>query len=221
MAKAIQSGLQGGIEYVRMRIISGKYRSRPLRALAGLDVRPTSDRLRETLFNVLTAGAPGALEGTAWLDLYAGTGAVGIEALSRGAGSVTFVEKTKQAARAIRENLKSLEISDGADVIEQDVLKSLPQLDGPYDYCFFDPPYRMEGQYEGVLRALSELSVMKAGGVVIAEHDKRFDPGDGMGDGEAVQDVDAGRCGAELLSGGGRVELRMLTSAALGLTKER
>ncbi len=164
-----------------MRIISGKYRSRPLRALAGLDVRPTSDRLRETLFNVLTAGAPGALEGTAWLDLYAGTGAVGIEALSRGAGSVTFVEKTKQAARAIRENLKSLEISDGADVIEQDVLKALPQLDGPYDYCFFDPPYRMEGQYEGVLRALSELSVMKPGGMVIAEHDKRFDPGDGVG----------------------------------------
>lgn len=181
MAEAIQSGLQGGLEYVRMRIISGKYRSRPLRALAGLDVRPTSDRLRETLFNVLTAGVPGALEGTAWLDLYAGTGAVGIEALSRGAGSVTFVEKTKQAARAIRENLKSLGIGDGADVIEQDVLKALPQLDGLYDYCFFDPPYRMESQYEGVLRALSELNVMKPGGMVIAEHDKRFDPGDGVG----------------------------------------
>ncbi len=170
-----------GIEYVHVRVISGKYRSRPLRALAGLDVRPTSDRLRETVFNVLTAGAPDALEGSVWLDLYAGTGAVGIEALSRGAGSVTFVEKTKQAARAIRENLKSLGINDGADVIEQDVLKALPQLDGPHDYCFFDPPYRMEGQYEGVLRALSELGVMKAGGMVIAEHDKRFNPGDGVG----------------------------------------
>ncbi len=181
MPDAIQSGCGRRIEYVRMRIISGKYRSRPLRALAGLDVRPTSDRLRETLFNVLTAGAPDALEGTAWLDLYAGTGAVGIEALSRGAGSVTFVEKAKQAARAIRENLKSLEISDGADVIEQDALKALPQLSGSYDYCFFDPPYRMEGQYEGVLRALSELSVMRAGAVVIAEHDKRFDPGEGVG----------------------------------------
>jgi 16S rRNA (guanine966-N2)-methyltransferase len=165
-----------------MRIISGKYRGRPLRAIAGLDVRPTSDRLRETLFNVLTAGAPGALEGTTWLDLYAGTGAVGIEALSRGAGLVMFVEKTKQAARAIRENLKSLEISDGAEVIEQDVLRALPQLNTSYDYCFFDPPYRMEGQYEGVLRALSELTVMRTGGVVIAEHDKRFDPGDGVGE---------------------------------------
>ena len=164
-----------------MRVIAGKYRSRPLRALAGLDVRPSSDRLRETLFNVLTAGAPQALEGSAWLDLYAGTGAVGIEALSRGAASVTFVEKAKQAARAIRENLKSLEISDGSEVIEQDALKALPMLGESYDYCFFDPPYRMEGQYEGVLRTLSELNVMKPGGVVIAEHDKRFDPGDGVG----------------------------------------
>ena len=186
VGEAIQSGLRGGIEYVHVRVISGKYRSRPLRALAGLDVRPTSDRLRGTVFNVLTAGAPDALEGTAWLDLYAGTGAVGIEALSRGAGSVTFVEKSKQAARAIRENLKSLAISDGADVIEQDVLKALPQLDGGYDYCFFDPPYRLEGQYEGVLRALSELNVMKAGGIVIAEHDKRFDPGRRVGSVKAV-----------------------------------
>jgi 16S rRNA (guanine(966)-N(2))-methyltransferase RsmD len=164
-----------------MRVISGKYRSRPLRALAGLDVRPTSDRLRETLFNVLTAGAPGALEGSVWLDLYAGTGAVGIEALSRGAGSVTFVENARQAARAIRENLNNLAIAEGAGVIEMDVLKALPMLGELYDYCFFDPPYRMEGQYEGVLRALSELNVMKAGAVVIAEHDKRFHPGDGVG----------------------------------------
>lgn len=162
-----------------MRIIAGKYRSRPLRALPGLDIRPTSDRLRETLFNVLTASNPDALMGSAWLDLYAGTGAVGIEALSRGAGSVTFVEKTKQAARAIRENLKSLEIANGTEVFEQDVLKALSQLQREYDYCFLDPPYRMEGQYEGVMRALSDLTVIKPGGVVIAEHDKRFDPGDG------------------------------------------
>ncbi len=152
-----------------------------MRALAGLDVRPTSDRLRETLFNVLTAGDPDVLGGSAWLDLYAGTGAVGIEAMSRGAGSVTFVEKTKQAARAIRENLKSLGISDGAEVVEQDVLKALPQLATQYDYCFVDPPYRMEGQYEGVLRTVSELNLMKGKGIIVAEHDKRFDPGDGIG----------------------------------------
>ena len=82
-----------------MRVIAGKYRSRPLRALRGMDVRPTSDRLRETLFNVLTSGNPAALEGSVWLDLFAGTGAVGIEALSRGARQVCFVESAAAAER--------------------------------------------------------------------------------------------------------------------------
>ncbi len=74
-----------------MRVVAGKYRGRLLRSLRGVDIRPTSDRLRETLFNVLTAGNPEALESTVWLDLFAGTGAVGIEALSRGAEQVYFV----------------------------------------------------------------------------------------------------------------------------------
>src|SRR6266568_8601094 len=85
-----------------MRVIAGKYRSRPLRSLRGTDVRPTSDRLRETLFNVLTAGNPAALDGTVWLDLFAGTGAVGIEALSRGAKEIYFVEHSAAAADTIR-----------------------------------------------------------------------------------------------------------------------
>ncbi len=89
-------------------MIAGKYRSRPLRSLPGLEIRPTSDRLRETLFNVLTAGNPGALEGSIWVDLYAGTGAVGIEAFSRGAGKVYFVESSASAAALIRDNLDSL-----------------------------------------------------------------------------------------------------------------
>ena len=72
-----------------MRVIAGQFRSRPLRSLRGMDIRPTSDRLRETLFNVLTAGRPDALAGSVWLDLFAGTGAIGIEALSRGAARVT------------------------------------------------------------------------------------------------------------------------------------
>ena len=84
-----------------MRVIAGKYRSRPLRSLRGLDLRPTSDRLRETLFNVLAAGNPTALEGTVWLDLCAGTGAVGIEALSRGASEVYFVEFSTPAVNLI------------------------------------------------------------------------------------------------------------------------
>src|SRR5580692_10674896 len=91
-----------------MRVIAGKYRGRSLRSLRGVDIRPTSDRLRETLFNVLTAGNPSALEGTVWIDLFAGTGAVGIEALSRGAKQVYFVESSDAAADVIRDNLKSL-----------------------------------------------------------------------------------------------------------------
>src|SRR5579862_4366796 len=85
-----------------MRVIAGKYRSRSLRSLRGMDIRPTSDRLRETLFNILTGGNPSALEGTVWLDLFAGTGAVGIEALSRGAKQVYFVESSASAAEVIR-----------------------------------------------------------------------------------------------------------------------
>jgi 16S rRNA (guanine966-N2)-methyltransferase len=88
-----------------MRVIAGKYRSRRLQSLPGLELRPSADRLRETLFNVLTAGNPAALEGTVWVDLYAGTGAVGIEAISRGAGMVHFVEASERAVGLIRKNL--------------------------------------------------------------------------------------------------------------------
>ena len=84
-----------------MRVIAGKYRGRPLRSLRGMDIRPTSDRLRETLFNVLTGGNPEALAGSVWLDLFAGTGAVGIEALSRGAKQVYFVETSAAAVKVI------------------------------------------------------------------------------------------------------------------------
>src|SRR5438309_10151289 len=104
-----------------MRVIAGKYRSRPLRSLRGMDRRPTSDRLRETLFNVLTAGKPTALEGSVWLDLFAGTGAVGIEALSRGAKEVHFVENSHAAAEAIRANLQSLGMSNGFHISQDEL----------------------------------------------------------------------------------------------------
>src|SRR6266513_2045302 len=104
-----------------MRIIGGTFRSRQLRTLRGLKLRPTSDRLRETLFNVLTAGNPAALEGSVWLDLFAGTGAVGIEALSRGAKEVYFVEHSAAAADAIRSNLESLGVADGFKILEEEL----------------------------------------------------------------------------------------------------
>src|SRR3989449_9353995 len=112
-----------------MRVIAGKLRSRRLRSLRGADIRPTSDRLRETLFNVLCAGNPEALAGSVWLDLYAGTGAVGIEALSRGARTVYFLESSKAAADLIAENLKSLAIGSGFRILKAEVENGLAQLE--------------------------------------------------------------------------------------------
>jgi 16S rRNA (guanine966-N2)-methyltransferase len=165
-----------------MRVIAGKYRSRPLRSLSGLDLRPTADRLRETLFDVLTAGNPPALEGTVWLDLYAGTGAVGIEALSRGASMVHFVEASARAAELIRQNLKSLGIDAGAEVLKQDSSRALRALETrgiAADFIFLDPPYDREQAYSDTLSCLASSSLVTRETIVIAEHQKRFDPGEG------------------------------------------
>lgn len=164
-----------------MRVISGKYRSRPLNSLRGMDIRPTSDRLRETLFNVLTAGNPELLAGSIWLDLFAGTGAVGIEALSRGAREVHFVESSRAAAETIRKNLRSLGIADGYKVLQERLPQAIGRLDRTgvqAEVVFLDPPYRMAGAYADTLRALAESSLLSASALVIAEHEKKFDPGE-------------------------------------------
>jgi 16S rRNA (guanine(966)-N(2))-methyltransferase RsmD len=165
-----------------MRIIAGQFRSRPLRSLSGLDLRPTSDRLRETLFNVL--GAVGNLQDSVWLDLYAGTGAVGIEALSRGARQVYFVESAKRHARLLRGNLDSLAISDGFELHEREVAQALPVLESTgvvCDYCFLDPPYRMHGSYERTLGYLAQSRLLQPASVVIAEHEKKLAAGERFG----------------------------------------
>jgi 16S rRNA (guanine(966)-N(2))-methyltransferase RsmD len=166
-----------------MRVIAGKFRSRPLRSLRGLDLRPTADRLRETLFNVLGAGNPAAFEGNVWLDLCAGTGAVGIEALSRGAEKVYFVESSGAAATLIRQNLDSLGVTDGFEVLKEDVSRALRLLEArntTASFLFLDPPYRMAKVYGEVLQLLSRSSLLAPGAVIVVEHDKRFDPGDGF-----------------------------------------
>ena len=168
-----------------MRVIAGQYRRRNLRSLPGTEIRPTADRLRETLFDVLCAGNPEALAGSVWLDLYAGTGAVGIEALSRGARMVYFVESSKAAADLIAANLKSLGIEIGFKVIKADAVKALAQLEGlgvAADFIFVDPPYRMQEEYARTFEALAESKLVRASGVVIAEHEKRFDPGEAFGE---------------------------------------
>jgi 16S rRNA (guanine966-N2)-methyltransferase len=165
-----------------MRIIAGQYRRRPIGSMPGLDLRPTSDRLRETLFDVLAAAR--AIQDSVWLDLYAGTGAVGIEALSRGARQVYFVESSKKHARLLRDNLASLGIAAEYELHEREVAQALPLLESTgvvCDYVFLDPPYRMRGSYERTLGYLSQSRLLQPSTVVIAEHDKKFDPGERFG----------------------------------------
>jgi len=152
--------------------------------LPGWDIRPTADRLRETLFNVLNARNPDALAGSTWADLYAGTGAVGIEALSRGAGRVFFVESSRAAAKLIQENLDSLELKTGFDLIQGEVGRILRRWQAQgviLDYVFLDPPYRLESAYQETLEFLSESTLLTATSVVIAEHAKQFESVDGIG----------------------------------------
>lgn len=147
--------------------------------MPGLDPRPTSDRLRETLFDVLCAGNPGALEDSIWIDLYAGTGAVGIEAISRGASMVHFVEKSKAASALVQSNLQSLDVVSGYTVSQRETASALRALETQgvqADFIFLDPPYRLEREYAAVLEALASSSLLKSSGEVIAEHSKKFDP---------------------------------------------
>jgi 16S rRNA (guanine966-N2)-methyltransferase len=167
-----------------VRVISGKYRSRPLRSMRGMDIRPTSDRLRETLFNVLSAGNPSALEGSVFLDLFAGTGAVGIEAISRGAKEVYFVESSAAAANVVRANLKSLGIANGFQLFVEKVPQAMSKMERLHivaDVVFIDPPYRMADAYSDTLEALAGSSLIGTTAVVVAEHDKKFDPGGDVG----------------------------------------
>ncbi len=151
-----------------MRVIGGIYRGRRLRAPAGFDVRPTSDRLRETLFNIL---AP-HIEGSRFLDLCAGTGAVGIEALSRGASSVTFIDRSRRACAVIESNLATLGVTSNATIIDREAASALKRLAGDaakFDIVFFDPPYASE-IYSQVMRQLAAGGLLSPNAIVIAEH---------------------------------------------------
>jgi 16S rRNA (guanine(966)-N(2))-methyltransferase RsmD len=161
-----------------MRVIAGIYRSRILKGLKGLALRPTSDRLRETLFNVL---APN-IAGSRFVDLFAGTGAIGIEALSRGAAEVVFIENHAPAATLIRRNLESLGINTGVTVLAVDALRGLAMLAArknsgapAFDIVFLDPPYAAAEDYSRVLEFLGSADLLEPGGMVVAEHRRNFD----------------------------------------------
>jgi len=198
-----------------MRVIAGKYRGRPLRSLRGADIRPTSDRLRETLFNVLTAGNPEALAGTVWLDLFAGTGAVGIEALSRGAKQAYFVESSPPAGKLIEHNLQSLGITEGYKILRDDLSGVIWRLQREHfaaDVVFLDPPYQLQQAYEVTLSALAESSLVWAMSLVIAEHEKKFDPGDEFGSLRRVRKLAQGSSVLSFYRIGGLADLNQLRS---------
>lgn len=147
-----------------MRVIGGEFRSRRLKTLPGLDTRPTPDRLRESLFNVL---AP-RIEGCVFVDAYAGTGAVGIEALSRSARRAIFIERSRAAAQVIRDNLASLGLENRAEVYTSKALTVLERVSA--DVVFLDPPYELENEYHSVLTRLGESQ----GLLVIVQHSRRM-----------------------------------------------
>ena len=160
-----------------MRIIAGLYRSRRLAAPPGLSTRPTSDRLRETLFDVLAPRIPGA----AFLDLYAGSGAVGLEALSRGAALVTFVERVPAALKVLRGNLARLGIGSGVRVHAGSVRGFLRSASAAgerperYDVVFLDPPYDATEEYAATLGLLGGevQGILAPGAVAVAEHRRK------------------------------------------------
>lgn len=194
-----------------MRVIGGNYRGRRIKTIAGADVRPTSDRLRETLFNIL---AP-AIQGARFLDLCAGSGAVGIEALSRGAETVTMVENSRRAVAVIQENLRTLGAAGEVCIIKRDAIAALKQLDeelratavigvmptvgdglpkssgGKFDLVFFDPPYASD-LYARVMRQLASGDLLHEESIVIAEHHAKKPPERQYGDLRLYREVKQG-----------------------------
>lgn len=156
-----------------MRVIAGKCRSLPLKTLEGLDTRPTTDRTKETLFNVMQPFVPGAR----FLDLYAGSGGIGIEALSRGAVQAVFVEQARKAVQVIQDNLTFTKLKQDAVVMQDSVMHALSVLDGKgevFDCVFMDPPYNHEYEKE-VLTWLSEHRIVREEGLIVVEASRQTD----------------------------------------------
>lgn len=157
-----------------MRVIAGSARRIPLKSLDGMDTRPTTDRIKETLFNIL---AP-CLYDSRFLDLFAGSGGIGIEALSRGAKEAVFVEKNPKAMQCIQENLQKTHLSSKGTTMAMDVMTALYRLEGKkqFDYIFLDPPYR-EKLEQKVLVYLADSELLSEDGIIIVEalKDTSFD----------------------------------------------
>ncbi|MCR5271895.1 MAG: 16S rRNA (guanine(966)-N(2))-methyltransferase RsmD [Lachnospiraceae bacterium] len=155
-----------------MRVIAGEKRSLKLVAPEGLDTRPTTDRIKETLFNILQSDVPGCY----FLDLYAGSGQMGIEALSRGANYCVFVENAKSPIECIEKNIKTCGYEKKSQIIKMDVLSALHSLEGRYRFgvIFMDPPYA-KGLEKDILKYLSDSSLCDEDTIIIVEADDHTD----------------------------------------------
>jgi 16S rRNA (guanine966-N2)-methyltransferase len=174
-----------------MRVIAGKFRSRKLKGPGLLRLRPTSDRLRETLFNILGP----EVEDSLFVDLYAGTGAIGIEAASRGARQVILIESNPKAARLVRENLAELDIRSGTELMEADALIGLEKLARRHlvaDFIFLDPPYEKAIEYTHVLEFLDASHLIAPRGVVIVEHHRRAELPERLDRLECTREIEQG-----------------------------
>ena len=150
-----------------MRIIGGEYRSRPLKAPRGMTTRPTLDQVREALFNILQ----GEIEGISMLDLYGGSGAVALEALSRGASRAVICDQSRDAVAVIRENIRSLGCSDRAVVLsgrDEQLVSRLSAAGESFDLIYLDPPYEMDPTK--LIRTMASSGLVRPGGRVIREH---------------------------------------------------
>ena len=147
-----------------MRVITGKARGIQLKTPEGMETRPTTDRVKEALFSIIHFDIPGARV----LDLFGGTGQLGIEALSRGAKSAVFVDAREESCRLIRENLKRTHLEQDAKVVRSDYLAYLSRSKEQFDIILLDPPYA-EVFLENALKRITEIDILHSGGIIVAE----------------------------------------------------
>ncbi len=147
-----------------MRVITGKARGIQLKTPEGMLTRPTADRVKEALFSIINFDIPGAKV----LDLFGGTGQLGIEALSRGAASAVFVDAREESCRLIRENLKRTKLEQDAKVIRSDYLDYLSRCREQYNIIFLDPPYA-EVFLENAIKRITEIDILQSDGIIVAE----------------------------------------------------
>ena len=161
-----------------MRIVAGKHRGRVLKEFKGRDIRPTSDRAKEALFNILQFD----IAGCCFLDLYSGTGGIGLEAISRGAEKVVFVDNSRESVKLLKENLAYLK--EKAEIYEGDALAYVAAAVGKFDFVFLDPPYAVDAN--AVVTAIAKNGLLREGGRIIYEHS-----GNSLGDIDGVRLVDS------------------------------